>query len=345
MTIPANTPLGRIPDAYSPSGCHSWLMLEHGKDRGKQLYYSDQVIGHGGKLQTLLFVHGNPECSCIFNKTISALNEKELPRTRIITFDHIGFGLSSQASRLMAPQDHAENLVQLLTHLSPENLTLVVHDWGGPIGLGALLQKPELLQSLVILNSSIFPLSGSCNYRTYPFRHLSWERMSHLVPDRHWGLFAAGAISSRAKSCRELLTGLLQAPFRHSITTYKDNPYVMQFASPNNVASSRYLARLSADWCDPERTQDSELRRFYLGLQSEVANYWGQSGAKIRVRLLCGEWDPLGNRENMQRWLEALPQLAGWMQFVPCGHFVPENYPEEIARIIYSLLTTSGVDG
>jgi len=343
-SFPGDTPLRCIPADYCPSGRPLWYELKEGRDRGKQLFYTDQTIGNGGTPQTLLFVHGNPECSYIFRQTIRSLRKQQLPLTRLITMDHIGFGLSSQATRLMNPADHAANLSFLLANLTPSTMTLVVHDWGGPIGLGALLDQPKLLCNLVILNSTVFPLSERCNYHNYPFSFLSWQRLSSLVPDRYWGRFAAGAIASRAGSRRGLLWELLCHQFKRRPPADRSNPYFAQFASSANVAGSKQLARLAGTWCDAT-AHDPELNRFFCRLQSETVNCWGSTGTKVQARLLCGEWDPLGDRENAASWLQALPQLAGKMSFVPGGHFIPEHHPEAIAQAIYELLLTAGTAG
>lgn len=342
----STTPLKKIPADYCPTGQPLWLSLPVGKDSGKQLFYTDQTMGDDGDLQSLLFVHGNPECSYIFRRTIAALQQRDLPRTRIITLDHIGFGLSSQATRPMTPLDHAENLSQLLAHLAPSKVTLVVHDWGGPIGLGAFLDHPELLHHLVILNSGIFPLAKECNYRNHPFPGLSWQRLSALVPDRFWGTFAARAIASRAGSRTELLLDLLRYPFkRHPASDY-DHPYVAQFSSHANVISSKRLAQLAGDWCGVRAGEDPALNAFYRRLQGEVARCWGGAGRRIPARLLAGGWDPLGDQENVRTWLQALPQLEGEMTIFPrTGHFLPETHPAEIAAKIYELLVVPGRSG
>lgn len=344
--LPSDTPLKCVPAGYCPAGQPQWHVLEKGDARGKHLYFADRLIGQGGELRTLLFVHGNPECSYIFSEVIRILLALDLPQTRIVTFDHIGFGLSSQATGPVSPTNHVDNLCQLLAYLGLSRVTMVVHDWGGPIGLGAMLEQPERLRQLVVLNSGIFPLSRQFNYRNYPLPCLSWVRMSSLVPNRHWGCFAASAIACRAGSPGRLFLRLLGYPARNRERLAGDNPYVAQFASPSNVASSKHLARLAGHWCEPCEEGSPALNALYRRLQHEVRKRWGASGSGMEARLLCGEWDPLGGRENARLWLHALPQMEHHMTFFPgCGHFVTETHAPDVARAIYALLTLPDVSG
>jgi pimeloyl-ACP methyl ester carboxylesterase len=58
----------------------------------------------------------------------------------------------------MVEMHHARNLAQLVDVLDLRDITLVVHDWGGPIGIGGLLASPEGVANLVVLNTSVFPM-------------------------------------------------------------------------------------------------------------------------------------------------------------------------------------------
>jgi haloalkane dehalogenase len=73
----------------------------------------------------------------------------------VIVPDHIGCGLSDKPQdwsyRL---EDHVDNLVALIDHLSLTNITLVVHDWGGAIGMGAAVKRPEAIARIVVTNTA-----------------------------------------------------------------------------------------------------------------------------------------------------------------------------------------------
>jgi len=115
---------------------------------GHRYHYVDE-----GQGETLLLVHGNPTWSFYWRNLIRAL----APRYRLIAIDHMGCGLSDKPSgyryRL---EQHIENLSRLVERLDLRDVTLVAHDWGGPIGLGAALAAPERFARFVLMNTAAF---------------------------------------------------------------------------------------------------------------------------------------------------------------------------------------------
>lgn len=101
----------------------------------------------------VLMVHGNPTWSFHFRHLIRALREER----RAIAVDHVGCGLSDKPRdwpyRLA---DHVDMLERAILALDLRDLALVVHDWGGAIGLLAALRRPERVSRLVILNTGAF---------------------------------------------------------------------------------------------------------------------------------------------------------------------------------------------
>ena len=72
--------------------------------------------------------------------------------------DHVGCGLSDKPQQYdYCLAQHTKNLIQLIETLDLSNLTLVVHDWGGAIGLGAAVRCPNRFRKIVILNTAAFP--------------------------------------------------------------------------------------------------------------------------------------------------------------------------------------------
>jgi len=120
---------------------------------GGQMHYIDE-----GKGEPVVFVHGTPSWSYEWRGLISGLKADH----RCIAMDHIGFGLSEKpAAWGYKPEDHARNLDALLTRLDLRDITLVVHDFGGPIGLSYALAHPERVKRVVVINSWLWSLSDN----------------------------------------------------------------------------------------------------------------------------------------------------------------------------------------
>ena len=78
---------------------------------------------------------------------------------RVVAVDHIGCGLSDkpQQHRLLHLDRHIANLVEVIDRLDLRETTLVAHDWGGAIGLGAALARPDRFRAFVLFNTGAFP--------------------------------------------------------------------------------------------------------------------------------------------------------------------------------------------
>jgi pimeloyl-ACP methyl ester carboxylesterase len=113
------------------------------------LSYLDEGQGD----EAVVMVHGNPTWSFFYRNVVLALRGS----VRCIVPDHLGCGLSDkpQGYDYTLP-NHVDNLGRLLESLALKKIHLVVHDWGGPIGLGALLPRHEKLGKVVILNTAAF---------------------------------------------------------------------------------------------------------------------------------------------------------------------------------------------
>ena len=98
---------------------------------GHRLHYVDEGSG-----PAVLMVHGNPTWSFFYRDLIRELSATH----RCIAVDHLGCGLSDKPADYTYNQaSHIKNLQRLITSLNLESFDLVLHDWGGPIGLGAVM--------------------------------------------------------------------------------------------------------------------------------------------------------------------------------------------------------------
>ncbi|MCF6175052.1 MAG: alpha/beta fold hydrolase [Victivallaceae bacterium] len=106
-----------------------------------------------GKGSPVVMVHGNPTWSFFFRNLVKRLSVNH----QVIVPDHMGCGLSDKPQKyLYRLETHVENLENLLTSLKLENITLIVHDWGGAIGMGFAMRHSDLIKRIVIMNSAAF---------------------------------------------------------------------------------------------------------------------------------------------------------------------------------------------
>ncbi|MBC2717214.1 MAG: alpha/beta fold hydrolase [Desulfobacteraceae bacterium] len=348
--IPGNTPLRDIPSDYYHKGSGFWFTLPDGIDAGKKLFFSDSIHGTNDPEKTVVFVHGNPETSYTYRKIIQKIINSSSKPLRIVAMDHIGFGLSDQASFEMVSMDHAENLLQLVRHLDLHNVILVIHDWGGPIGIGAFLKEPERVESLVILNSTVFPIpDDDITYKNYPIPWLGWSITPLIIPCSFWGGFAAYAVFRTPAAPMEILLrlviflilsklGILPEDEKSARKIYKD-----QFNSKKNVRSSKRMVRQSAVWGHGNKYREPVLGKrdtapFYHFIQENIGKLWGERGQNIDTRAVLGRWDPLAKKSVIKQWTNALPQLKGNVRiFEDTGHFIEEIRPDEIADAILTM--------
>jgi len=114
-----------------------------------RMHYAE--VGSGAPV---LLLHGNLTWSFVYRDVMTGL----APRARLIAPDLIGFGLSEKLARAedYSVEGHVEDVSALIRALDLRDLTLVVHDWGGPIGLGVLMRERERVSGLVVLNTFDF---------------------------------------------------------------------------------------------------------------------------------------------------------------------------------------------
>jgi pimeloyl-ACP methyl ester carboxylesterase len=110
-----------------------------------QMHYVDE-----GEGDIILFVHGTPAWSFLYREYIADLSKKY----RCIAIDHIGFGLSEKPEKFDGkPQSHSKNLTEFIEKLDLKEITFVVHDFGGPIGLSSAIQNHTRIRQVVMFNT------------------------------------------------------------------------------------------------------------------------------------------------------------------------------------------------
>ncbi|MGH8658806.1 MAG: alpha/beta fold hydrolase [Gammaproteobacteria bacterium] len=113
---------------------------------GFQMHYVDE--GPRGD-EVVLCLHGEPTWGYLFRHLIPALSDTR----RVIVPDHMGFGKSATPpDRSYWLQDHIDNLEHFVLTLDLRNITLVMHDFGGPVGMGLAARHPDRIQRVISTN-------------------------------------------------------------------------------------------------------------------------------------------------------------------------------------------------
>jgi haloalkane dehalogenase len=113
--------------------------------RGFRMHYVDEGVG-----EPILLIHGEPTWSYLYRNFIPHLSRHH----RVIAPDHMGFGKSeTPADREYTLDEHSRNLGALIEELDLRDLTLVVQDWGGPIGAVLASRHPDRMKRFVVMNA------------------------------------------------------------------------------------------------------------------------------------------------------------------------------------------------
>jgi haloalkane dehalogenase len=245
--------------------------------------------------EALVFVHGNPTWSFAFRRALRALRA----RRRCIAVDHLGCGLSDRPRgfpyRLEA---HVESLVRLLDSLALERVALVLHDWGGPIGLGYARRRTARVERLVLCNTAAFPVAGRLPLRLAACR---WPVFGALAV-RGLNAFARGA--ARMAAAKPLPSGVKRG-------------YLLPYDSwQNRVATHAFVADIPRAPTDPSW---GEL----CAIEEALARFRG-----LPVHLLWGLRDWVFTPAILGEWRRRFP-AASVTGFEDAGHYLFEDRAED----------------
>jgi cis-3-alkyl-4-acyloxetan-2-one decarboxylase len=144
MAVREQEPHPMIPANETFDG--TWPFPPHFCDAaGFRQHYVDEGSG-----RPVLLLHGQPTWGYLYRRFIPPLAQMH----RVIVPDHMGFGKSeTPPDREYTLRGHVANLTTLIGALDLRDITLVMQDWGGPIGIGYAVRHPERIHSLVMMNS------------------------------------------------------------------------------------------------------------------------------------------------------------------------------------------------
>ena len=220
--------------------------------------------------------------------------------------DHLGFGLSDKPTDWdYFPESHAANLTLLLHHLNIQSATLMVEDWGGPIGLSYAIEHPEQITSLILMNTWLWPVNDDPYYKRFSgFMGSGFGRF--LI--RRFNFFAR-VILKQAYGDRRKLT---RAIHQH---------YLRPLASPaDRMGSAVFPKRIIAS--GPWLKTLWEHREAFAHKPTLVL--WGMKDIAFR-------------EQELNTWRTTLHQ-GEFHELADVGHFVHEEAHEAILPLVQSFL-------
>lgn len=239
-----------------------------------QMAYTDTGTGK----QTVVFVHGNPASAAEFGPVIHQLSDQ----FRCIAPDHLGFGESERPTDWdYLPHNHAANLGHLLDSLDLRQVTMVVGDWGGPIGLAWALKHPERIQRLVVTNTWLWPVNRSPYYQG--FSKMMGGPLGRYLIKRH-NLFANRVVKS-AWGTRTPLTPELHAQFTERHPNHDERKGMWVF--PREITSKTTTAWLAGLWAQRETLNAIDMELLWgmedVAFRKDILNRWAITFPHARV--------------------------------------------------------------
>ncbi|MEX0725419.1 MAG: alpha/beta fold hydrolase [Planctomycetaceae bacterium] len=279
--------------------------------RGVKMHYVDESPTSGTSAETLLMVHGNPTWSFAWRKLIAAFS----PMCRVVAPDHIGCGLSEKP--LDYPYrlaQHIDNLCELIETLDLRNITLVAHDWGGAIGMGAAARLNDRLSRIVLMNTAAF------RSRRIPFRIAvcRWPIVG-LIALQGFNLFSRCALWMAVEK-PERFTPAAKAGYLAPYDSWNNRQAVLRFVQdiPLAAAHPSYDALLEVE---------RGLEKFH---ETPMLFVWGEKDWCFTVEFL---------KEFQRRFPH-----AETVSLPDAGHYVFEDAPEAIVDALQKFMTSHPLD-
>lgn len=259
---------------------------------GAVVHYVDE-----GQGPVLLMLHGNPTWSFVYRDVIAELSRA----FRCVALDYPGFGLSTPADGYQFhPADHARVVGEFIEHLDLRDATLVVQDWGGPIGLSAASARAERFRGLVIANTWAWPVNGDIHFEAFS-RFMGGPVGSLLI--RRFNFFVNAMIPAGHR--------------RRKLSPAEMNHYRSALPTPARRVPSAVFPRdiLAA-------------RDFLADLERDLAVL-----TDLPALIIWGEADIAFRAQERRRWEALLPRHRT-VNVPGAGHYVQSDAASEFAAAI-----------
>ena len=259
---------------------------------GLRIHYVDE-----GRGQTVLCLHGEPSWSFLYRKMIAVMCKQH----RVIAMDFLGFGRSDKFTEREAYsfRMHLGTLTGFIKAMDLKQITIVVQDWGGLIGLAAVAHMPERFARLVIMNTGLPTGKGKPSEA-----FLAWLSYAKTHPDMEIGRSILGGMAHPEKISKEIVAAY-EAPFPD--VKYK-----------TGAALWPSLVPISPD--DPASVEMRHTR--------EVLSKWDKPAL-----VMFSDKDPI-TRDGEKFFRSLIPTAKDQPEIIikDAGHFLQEEKGEEIAQ-------------
>jgi haloalkane dehalogenase len=262
----------------------------------QKLHYIDE-----GQGEVILFVHGTPSWSFDYRNIIKELKSNY----RCFAIDHIGFGLSDKPKDYdYSTVNHSKTLEKFVIEKQLNNITLVVHDFGGPIGLNFAIHHPDKVKKIIILNS--------------------WLWSSENDPDY-------------IKLKKVLKNPLL--PF-----LYRSINFSPRFILPNSFGDDKISKNLLKQYTKPfanssERNGALAFAKSLLNDQNWFEYLWNKRSviSDKPTLLIWGMKDPIIKPHYLDKFQKGFTN-SKTVQLETSGHFPQEEQPEKVINAIFEFM-------
>ncbi|MDA9442363.1 alpha/beta hydrolase [Bradyrhizobium sp. CCBAU 51745] len=286
---------------------------------GFQMHYVDEGPREG---EVVLCLHGEPTWGYLFRHLISALS----PTHRVVVPDHMGFGKSeTPPERGYWLQDHIDNLEALVLALDLTGITLVMHDFGGPVGMGFAARHPLRISRIISANGPT------------PFGQADlFERVMANAAVSPWFQWIA-----KAESEGRLESVLGQLGF-NIFSTLKLNGF-----ENNAIISDSFIGAYAAPFARPQDCLGAIgwAKGFAIG-SHKFEEPDAAAVRAIREKPALAIWGEADRTLNAEHFLPLFAEIfpTGQITRLPAtGHYCFEDSPETVARLIADFLSQTCV--
>jgi haloalkane dehalogenase len=260
-----------------------------------------------GQGEPVVMLHGNPTWSYLYRKFIPPIASEH----RAIAVDHLGFGRSDKPLNTLRLDDHVRNFTALALDLDLRNVTLVMQDWGGPIGLGFATRFPDRIRRLVVMNTWAFRIAAGTPLHPLLEQFRIPGIGEALVQGSN--LFVEGFLPAGIHR-RERINQVMMSAYRAPFPDFNSRSAVLAFPRDIPVGDDHPSAAVMGE------IQDNLHR-----LRVPVLIIWGTQDIAIPPQLI------------QARWLRYFPEAEVHL-LDTASHFLQEDEPDRIIDLMLDFL-------